>query len=156
MTTAIIGFVAGLAATGPMTVVMKSLHSRLPAVERYPLPPKQITRELAEPAGVGDPTRGGAEWGAATYAGHFGYGAGCGAAYGALAPHLPGDAALKGAVFGVAVWTVSYPGWLPAAGIRPPATRQPVRRDALMIAAHVVWGGVTGLLTETLENTWRE
>ena len=151
MNPVIAGSMAGLAATAPMTVVMKSLHSQLPARERYPLPPKQITRELAEEAGVGDLTRGGPEWGAATYASHFGYGAVGGAAYGAMAPHLPGHPVLKGVGFGLAVWTVSYLGWLPAAGILPSATREPARRDALMIAAHVVWGGVTGLLTETFE-----
>jgi uncharacterized membrane protein YagU involved in acid resistance len=54
--------------------------------------------------------------------------------------------------FALLVWLVSYLGWIPAANILPPATDQPKRRNALMIAAHVVWGvslgSVFALLTD--------
>lgn len=33
----------------------------------------------------------------------------------------------------------------------PPATKHPARRNALMIAAHVVFGAALGLLVERLE-----
>ena len=144
------GSVSGLVATAPMTVVMRLLHQQLPASERYALPPKQITRRLADEVGQEDHLAPGAEWDAPTYAGHFGYGLATGAAYGALAPRVPGPPLLKGVVFGLGVWTVSYLGWLPAAGILPPATRAPARRNALMIGAHIVWGAATGLLTHSL------
>jgi len=29
----------------------------------------------------------------------------------------------------------------------PPATRQPRERNAMMIAAHIIWGGALGLAT---------
>ena len=149
MQTTLAGTVAGLAATAPMTGVMLALHRVLPARERYPLPPRQITMRVAEAVGVkqelGEPGRE-----AATAVSHFGYGATAGALYGLLAPHIPGPPLVKGIGFGLAVWTGSYLGWLPAAGILPPATREPARRNALMIAAHVVWGAATGLLTEHL------
>ena len=31
-------------------------------------------------------------------------------------------------------------GWLPAFGVLEPATRHPLRRDAVMFGAHLVWG----------------
>ena len=46
----------------------------------------------------------------------------------------------KGIAFGLGVWTASYLGLLPALGILKPATQHPLRRNLLMIGAHVVWG----------------
>jgi hypothetical protein len=57
---------------------------------------------------------------------------------------------LAGAGFGVAVWAGSYLGWLPAAGILSPATEHPPRRNALMIASHVVWGATAGVVFDKL------
>lgn len=141
----LLGALAGLAATAPMTLAMKLMHEQLPREEQYPLPPRAVTMELAEAAGLDErmdePARE-----AATWAAHFGYGAACGAAYGALAGgkgRVP--PVLAGASFGLAVWAGSYLGWLPAAGIMRPATEHPPRRVALMVAAHLVWGAAAGL-----------
>jgi len=145
------GALAGLAATGPMTLAMKLMHEQLPAEEQYPLPPRAVTMEVAERAGVKEHLDEG-EREAATWAGHFAYGAACGAVYGALAANrrLPHVAA--GVGFGLVVWAGSYLGWLPAAGILRPATEHPPRRNALMIAAHVVWGAATGLAVSALSD----
>ena len=43
----IIGALAGLTATTAMTAAMRRLHRQLPARERYPLPPREITERLA-------------------------------------------------------------------------------------------------------------
>lgn len=51
----------------------------------------------------------------------------------------------KGALFGVGIWAASYFGWIPTAGILKPPTRHPAARNALMIAAHLVWGAATSL-----------
>src|SRR3546814_3671915 len=48
-----------------------------------------------------------------------------------------------GSMAGVAVWAASYFGWIPAMGVLSPAHRHPPARNALMIAAHLVWGAVT-------------
>ena len=134
------GALAGLAATAPMTLAMKLMHEQLPREERYPLPPRQVTEGLAAKAGVSG-HMGEDEREAATWVSHFAYGAACGALYGALSGgRLDEHPLAAGAGFGVAVWAGSYLGWLPAAGIISPATEHPARRNALMIAAHVVWG----------------
>jgi hypothetical protein len=50
--------------------------------------------------------------------------------------------------FGVAVWLLSYMGWLPAIGLFGPATRDTQGRSALMVAAHLVWGAALGGLVD--------
>lgn len=150
----LLGVAAGLVATAPMTLVMKLMHAALPRHEQYPLPPRQVTEGMAAKAGVRK-NLDEDEREKATWASHFAYGASVGALYGALSEGLE-DAglgehpAVAGACFGVAVWAGSYLGWLPAAGIIRPATEQPPRRNALMIASHIVWGATTGLIVEGL------
>jgi hypothetical protein len=148
----LLGALAGLAATGPMTLAMKLMHERLPREERYPLPPRQVTEGLAEKAGVNEDLDE-EEREAATWASHFAYGAACGALYGAVSgERVDGHPLLAGAGFGLAVWAGSYLGWLPAAGIIAPATEHPARRNALMIAAHAVWGATTGAAVARLSD----
>jgi hypothetical protein len=43
------GALAGFSATALMTALMWRLHRRLPAGERYPLPPREITERIVEP-----------------------------------------------------------------------------------------------------------
>jgi len=145
------GTLAGFLATAPMSASMALMKRFLPWQERYPLPPHLITMQVAERVGVEDDlNRSGRA--VATATGHFGYGALQGALYGALDRHLPGPALLKGIVFGLGVWTGSYLGLLPLSGLFNPATEQPLRRNALMIAAHVVWGASLGLVTSWLSH----
>ena len=143
------GALAGFLATAPMTLAMDAMHRQLPAHERYPLPPSDITAELTEEAGVRqhlDPP----EHIALTMLAHFGYGAAAGALYGPISRHTGLSPVASGVVFGLGVWTVSYLGLLPALGILRSATEHPARRNELMIASHVVWGAATGLLTSSL------
>lgn len=46
------GAIGGLIATAPMTVFMLAAHRFLPWFEQYPLPPREITEELAERVGI--------------------------------------------------------------------------------------------------------
>ena len=151
----LLGALAGLAATAPMSLAMKLMHEQLPPHEQYPLPPRAVTMELAEEAGVkehlDEPEREGLTW-----ASHFAYGATCGAVYAPLAQAVDLPPAVKGATFGLAVWAGSYLGWLPAAGILRPATEHPPRRTALMIAAHVVWGVAAGVIVDRLSEERRK
>lgn len=141
------GTIAGFAATVPMTAVMEALH-HWPRPEKEPLPPHRITVRLAESAALDEVVDEPHERTAATLVSHFGYGAAAGTSYAPLAERVPGHPAVKGAAFGVLVWTLSYLGWLPATGVLRPATRHSARRNTLMIVAHLVWGAATGVLAE--------
>lgn len=148
------GALAGFVATGPMSLAMKLMHEQLPREEQYPLPPRAVTMEMAEGAGVKD-SLDESEREAATWASHFAYGTACGAVYGPLARAVDVPPPLTGALFGLAVWAGSYLGWLPAAGILRPATEHPPRRTALMIAAHLVWGVAAGVVVDQLSDEGR-
>ena len=147
----ILGALAGVAGTFAMTAAMRTMHRRLPPRERYPLPPREIIEGMAVAAGEhpwGEQRRRGA-----TLAGHFGYGAATGALYALVEP---GGRILPGAAYGVLVWSGSYFGLMPALRILEPANRHPPRRNGLMIAAHLVWGGTMALALRQLELAERE
>ena len=150
VTGALIGCIAGVVATGPMTVAMILWHRRLPPHERYPLPPREITMKLARETGLAGDMSGPAK-SAATLVAHFAYGGACGAAYGAASGRLPGPAVVKGIGAGLLVWAGSYLGLLPGTGILRLATDHPARRNLLMLGAHVVWGAALGSVKELFE-----
>lgn len=83
---------------------------------------------------------------------HVGFGAGAGLLFGALTAPLSGSAAARplipmlGLAMGLAVWVVSYRGWLPALGLMPPPERDEQGRAGTMIAAHVAYGLTLGAL----------
>jgi uncharacterized membrane protein YagU involved in acid resistance len=124
-----IGGIAGLVATMAMTRAMRRLHKRLPAKERYKLPPREIVDRVLDPSPAAAPDL--------TLLAHFAYGAGCGALLAAANPRVD---RVTGAIAGGGVWLASYMGWIPAFGVLKPATQHPIRRDAAMFAAHLVWG----------------
>lgn len=136
----LVGAIAGFVGTAAMTAAMRRMHGRLPAQERYPLPPREITETVAAPHG-----ESGAE--DLSLAAHFAFGAAAGSLLGAPVGKMP---LRRGLLGGLAVWTASYFGWVPASGILEPAHRHPLRRNALMIAAHLVWGAATALTAKEL------
>jgi hypothetical protein len=83
-------------------------------------------------------------------AAHFAFGAMAGSAYGAIARRRRSHPVLSGAGFGLLVWGSQYLGVLPAAGLLSNARHHPARRNALMIAAHLVWGAVLGAVADRL------
>jgi uncharacterized membrane protein YagU involved in acid resistance len=145
----VIGLLAGVVATGPMTVAMIFWHRLLPAHERYPLPPRQITMKLARQAGM-DELMTDEGRSAATLLAHFGYGGAVGALYGAVSARIRLHSVWKGLGFGVAVWAASYLGLLPGTGVLRGAHKHPARRNALMIGVHLLWGVTMALLTSIL------
>lgn len=147
---AAIGWIAGGVATGPMTVAMILWHRRLPPAQRYPLPPREITEKLEDKAGLKGGLSEPAE-SAATLLAHFGYGAAAGLLYALLAGKVRVPRLATGVAFGLAVWTVSYLGVLPGAGVLKSAAEHPAKRNLLMIAAHVIWGAVLGFVVQLFE-----
>jgi len=125
------GAVAGLAATGVMSLVM--LLARRVGVLGEP-PPRRLTRRLLSPLG---PPQGRALDVAASLA-HFGYGAAIGSLFALLPARLRTSSG--GALFGLGVWAVNYAGFLPKAGLMPRPSRDRPGRPSAMIAAHLVYG----------------
>ena len=144
MTRAVGGAVAGLAATGTMTAVMIAAQR---AGLLGTMPPLKIVESLLGRARSRRPPRA-ASKPLATIA-HLGFGAAAGAGYGIVARRRRplATAATRGALYGTAVWLVSYAGWIPALRILPPPTRDRPDRQSAMLAAHLVYGGVLGTLT---------
>ena len=144
------GAAAGLLATFPMTLFMLIAWKRLPEREKYPLPPRLITRNLVKEI---EPLQnlGRRKLTALTLLLHFLFGAGTGSLYGILVERIPLQQSIKGSLYGMAVWSGSYLGWIPAFGILSPATKHPWRRNVLMIAAHFVWGTALASFTERLK-----
>lgn len=140
---ALAGAVAGFAATGPMTLLMESLFPALPKEDRYPLPPQRITRRVLNTLDVSKKLSR-TEEREVSYLAHFGYGAAAGSLFGLVEKKLPGDPIWKGVAYGLGVWSASYLGFLPKTGMHPSAVQEPASRNALMIAAHVVWGAALG------------
>ena len=133
----LIGAIAGFVGTMAMTAAMNRLHRRLPRKERYPLTPREIIDSTADSVQARPRDDNAAD---ITAAAHFAYGAVAGSVLGAANPRM-GRAA--GAMAGVAVWTISYLGWIPGVGLLKPATLHPPRRTLLMLAVHLVWGAAT-------------
>lgn len=153
------GATAGFIATVPMTAAMELMHRFLPEEERYPLPPRQIVDSALEKVQAHAPgaseAAGMADRADLSLAAHFAFGAMAGSAYGAIARARPSHPVLAGIGFGLLVWTTQYLGVLPAAGLLSNARYHPARRNALMIAAHVVWGAALGAVSQRLTNPAR-
>jgi uncharacterized membrane protein YagU involved in acid resistance len=142
----LIGALAGIAGTFAMTAAARAMHRRLPAPERYPLPPREIIEGMLPRA----PNQWAEERGrqTTTLAAHFGYGAATGALYALFRPR---GGILPGAAYGLLVWTVSYFGIMPGLRILKPAFAHPGRRNALMITAHLIWGSTMARTLRELE-----
>lgn len=138
------GAIAGLTATAPMTVIM-SVLDKLPTPSPERLPPEEITTNIAHRAGVTNKV-GRQPVKAAAWPAHFAYGAASGSLYSLTLDRATLPPLLKGPLFGLAVWGLSYLGWLPATGILPPATQHSARRNLTMITAHLVWGAGTSVM----------
>ena len=140
-TTLVDGALGGVAGTATMSALML-------AAQRAGLmgqqPPEKIAEAAVHRAGV----RGlsGGQQNALAVAGHFGFGASMGMAFGLLHRRLGRrvPAVVGGGLFGVAVWAGAYRGVVPALGIMPhPETDRPGRPTS-MVLAHVVWGATMG------------
>jgi len=83
-----------------------------------------------------------------TVVGHVGFGIAIGALFAVLHRRLrlPIPPAIHGIVFATIVWVVSYKGWVPALGLRPPPERDRPGRPATMLVAHWVFGWMLGAI----------
>lgn len=140
------GTIAGVLATFPMTLFLFLIHRLLPKWQRYALPPERITKELADRSQIIH-NMNKQQLLAVTLFTHFGYGGVSGALYAFTMERLPLARTVKGILFGILVWAISYLGWQPLFHFREQAPREPLRRNGMMIAAHFIFGISTALLT---------
>jgi hypothetical protein len=146
MNRAVAGALSGLAATGPMTLFMIAAHKALPRHEQQPLSPREITMNAADAAGLREDIEARGRRTESTLIAHFAFGTSAGTFYAALAGSSGLPAAAEGAVYGLGVWASNYLGIMPALGLTRPATHEPAGRNAVMIAANVLWGVTTAVL----------
>lgn len=135
----IAGAIGGIVGTVAMTAAMRRLSKALPARDCYPLPPREITERLV-------PASDEATNEDRTVLAHVGFGAVAGALMTAAFRPRSGS----GSLFGVAVWAISYFGWVPLSGTLKPANRHPIERNALMVFVHLIWGSVTAVAAREL------
>jgi uncharacterized membrane protein YagU involved in acid resistance len=134
------GAISGFIATLPMTVLMEAVHRRMLRGEHgSSLPPREITGELARRTGADRFLDERGQFALALGA-HFAYGAVMGAPYLPLTRPVRVRPLLRGGLYGLALWTASYLGWLPAMQMRGAAGRESAGRNLLMIVAHLLWG----------------
>ncbi len=109
-------------------------------------PPKRITGAALEAADVGHV--GETRRNLASSVAHLAFGGGMGAVFAVLRARLkpPGPALAQGLAYGMGVWAVSYKGWIPALGLMPPPERDLPGRQRTTVGAHLLYGGVLGLL----------
>jgi uncharacterized membrane protein YagU involved in acid resistance len=144
------GAIAGFVATVPMTIFMFATQRFLPRGQQYDLPPEIITKDLAHRMHVRQHMNKQQILGA-TLASHFGYGAAMGTLYRLFRQRVSVSAPIQGALFGLMVWAASYLGLLPLLGMAESGQKEPVRRNLMMIAAHVVWGAAMGSTADIIE-----
>jgi uncharacterized membrane protein YagU involved in acid resistance len=136
----IVGAAAGVVATVPMTIVMEELHRVLPGEHEGPLPPREVTEGVFDRLNGGRTDASEETLQKSTVLLHYGYGGAAGAIFPLMAPKRIGPAVGAGVLYGLAIWSGSYLGLLPALGVRHHARHDSKGRTALMIAAHIVWG----------------
>jgi len=132
-----VGALGGSVATIPMSIVMFGAQKlgMLPV-----MPPEEITDDVASLAGV-DLDEGSRN--VLSTISHVGYGTAAGAVYGMLIP-VRAQGVGSGIAFGVALYSGSYRGWLPALGLNPSGQGRPNARSGAMLLSHVVFGAVLG------------
>ena len=142
----LISAAAGAAAAVPQSAAVWGLryagvYRRRPAPE---VVVEQITDKVVDLDAVPDP------WlTPMKVAGHFGFGAACGAVYGALSSVLRPNP-VTGVLTGLAIWKGSYDGWIPALGIMPPPADDETGRQATLVIAHIAYGLALGALMQRL------
>ncbi len=80
---------------------------------------------------------------------HWGYGAAWGAFYGIVQSSLRLPYFLHGTIFGMLVATVAST-LVPAIGVAPPPTKQPVAISAMQMVLHLLYGWTTALTFRVL------
>lgn len=88
---------------------------------------------------------------------HLGYSALTGSLYALARPTVRSlPTPLAGALFGLAVWGVSFEGWMPALGMKERTTAKPTQKWFVPIMGHMVYGVVTALSYEAFNRAQQQ
>lgn len=138
------GAAAGLVGTALMTPVQLVGMRLIPRSLRDRWMPHHVLTGITHKLGLSKHLDSEQE-DALAVAAHFGYGASFGALY-ALWRRRDGATVVSGILFGLAVWAISYGGYLPASGLTPPPERHDAFSMARLGVAHAVYGAALGFL----------
>ncbi|HEV2767694.1 MAG TPA: DUF6789 family protein [Acidimicrobiales bacterium] len=146
MRTVLEGAVAGAVATGAMSVPML-IAQRQGSMGTQP--PERVVEEAESETGR---TLSEREENLAASLAHLGFGVGSGALFAVVhrALRLPVPTVVQGTGFAVAVWALSYKGWIPRLGVLPPPEGDRSDRQRTMVAVHLVFGAVLGAVEHRL------
>lgn len=138
------GAAAGLVATALMTPVQLVGMRLIPRSLRDRWMPHHVLTGITRKLGMSRHLDSKQE-DALTVAAHFAYGGSFGVLY-SLWRRRDGPTVASGIAFGLAVWAVSYGGYLPASGLTPPPEHHDAFSMARLAAAHAVYGATLGLV----------
>jgi hypothetical protein len=150
--TAVRGALAGAAGTAVMTLMMRKVAPKVVPEDMRPdeFVPKKAVEWAEEEAGRPHALTEAQEMKAALGA-HLSYGSSMGALYGLARSRMDGiPAPLSGTLFGMAVWALSFEGWMPALGVAKPPTERSPKKVPMPIMAHLVYGAITALAFDAL------
>jgi len=135
------GAIAGAGATAIMSIVMMA-SERVGLMGRHP--PERIAEHGLEASDEAPDERAVKAVGAVA---HFAFGTAGGAAFGVIAgARDPGTAQRLAVPWAIAIWLVSYFGWIPAMHVLPPPSEDRPGRAWTMLVAHLVYGASLGTL----------
>ena len=149
---ALLGALGGLVGTAIVTIGMKGgpvLMQRLglASAQEEEEPTEKLAEEVAVEVletPIDEDTKK-----AAGQAIHWGYGVGWGILYGMAQSMLHLPSFLHGTLFGGLVGTVASTA-VPAMGLTPPPTREPMSKNIMMLLLHLIYGWATALTFRAL------
>jgi uncharacterized membrane protein YagU involved in acid resistance len=128
----------GFLATIPLTLVMLATK-KLTTGSFRPLPPDKVTHGVLKKIDQDDLSRNQFEW--VMWASHFAFGAGAGSLWPMFSKATkPIPRPLRGPLYGLTVWLISYEVILPALNIVTRTTKAPRHRNLEVALSHLLWG----------------
>jgi hypothetical protein len=138
------GALAGLNGAACMSALRMAAH-RLGLIDR--MPPQVLEEWLVARSGSAHLDDAGHH--VADHLLHLGIGGTCGLVYAAVLSRR-GRPLVTGAAFGLAIWAVAFSALLPRSGATRHAADSRPAENAVNVTAHVLFGAVTGLMTDEL------
>ena len=143
------GAAAGVASTMVMSAVLE-LGQRTTPFWRQP--PALIIRTVL----AGDPAHEVTAENPLAVMAHLGYGTSCGSLFALLTERWRTPGPTVGVGYALLLYTISYAGWVPTAGVMPPPHRDRPGRQITLIVGHVVYGAVLAMALRRLRRrSWK-